>query len=182
MQPAWKPPIFDRIAVAMVIALPAVPVAALVALGLEPSPLFLAVVAVLVVMPIAEVVVLRRRMADIWHSQRLFVPLFEGDLAGAIEAALQGAGMSPTRVSLSRTPLAPEREVLLLGGGLNVTVISAPRGQVVYAGPDRDATRGGVERAKAAVDAALAAADATGQGAPAAARAGAGPPPRAGNL
>jgi hypothetical protein len=95
-------------------------------------------------------------MADIWHSQRLFVPRFEGDLTGTIEAALKETGQSPTRVSLSRTPLAPEREVLLLEDCLNVTVISAPRGHVVYVGPDRNDTRASVEHAKAAVDAALA--------------------------
>lgn len=156
MHGPWKPPFYDPFAIAIVGSALAVVALAFLVLGLRPSPVVLTVAAIVIVTPIAEAAILRRRMGDIWYSQRLYVDSFEGDLAGAIEAALAEAGLPAERVSLARTPMGPEREVLLLGDGLNVTVISAPRGHVVYAGPDREPTRKAVERVKAAVDAALA--------------------------
>lgn len=152
----WKPPIFDRIAVATVVGLSAVVVVAFVALGLEPSPLFIVVAAILVGGPIVEAAIFRRRMRDVWHSQRLYVQSFEGDLASAIEPALEEAGLAVERESHPRTSLGPEREVLRMGDDLNVTVISAPRGHVVYVGPLTDDTRSNVDQVKRVVDKVLA--------------------------
>jgi hypothetical protein len=155
MTPVWRQPILDRLAAVIIAIGVMLPVAMFLLLGLALTPVFIAAAALVVVLPIVEVAILRRRMQDIWRSQRLLVTSGPEDLVGALEGALRDAGLAPGRRSVARTPWEPEREVLELAGGLNVTVITAPRGQVVYVGPDRGGTRPEVERVKAIVDGAL---------------------------
>jgi len=153
MESGWRRPLFDMFAFAAFIALLVIIPSEFYLVGATPSFWILVAILLIVINPLGLILVMRRRMADIWHSEwRLFTALLP-EAATLIESTLSTAGSMPKRRVRNTYRVWMTFDV---GSNINITLVPRSDGVVTWVGPATKDNRKDIDHIEHLIEAALA--------------------------